>query len=660
MKKISSLLLLLVLYESVNAQISTKYDTISVTAARFSESVTETGKSVSVITAQEISELPVQSVDDLLRELPGININARQGFGVQADVGIRGSTFSQVLFLLDNTPLNDPLTAHFNINIPVALSEIGQIELIRGPASTAYGADAVGGVVHIKTKAYLDAIRSPSGMDEMRMNADLSVGQHALRILEASAGYGKDNWKLNISARKALSDGEELINPAYAQGLSPETHFNTYFDVQNISAAFSMSFTDELNFYVRSGLENRDFNARFFYTRSPFDESAEEINSAWVLSTLALDKEKQRSEISISYRQTEDIYDFNSAISPVNEHTTGLLYLNASHQFELLNNNESINTGTLMFGAQLQNKQIESTDRGNHETASAGFYAINNLKFHSGLNLTSSLRLQYNEVSEFSLLPQISFSMPAGDFIFRGSAGRAVREADFTERYISTALTSLTPLRNLGNPELLPEVSTTVDLGADWIPLSNLRLITAVFYRSSSDLIDYTLLNSNDIPNNENLQPNEEYFYASNISETDVYGLELSAELLAQISSSATLSSRIGYTRIETQSDENTISRYIANHPSDQLHLKLSLTVNRFSLQSLSNYYVRSEEADAFINAKVPSSYFISNIKAAVQPFDYNLHFYVEVMNVTDTRYQELLGAPMPGRWVLGGVRYSL
>ncbi|HBQ60552.1 MAG TPA: TonB-dependent receptor, partial [Balneolaceae bacterium] len=124
MRYLLPVLILFFFWDISLAQLKAELDTIDVSASRITTSISESGKNVSVITQSDIQDMPVSSVDELLRSLPGININARAGFGVQSDVGVRGSTFSQVMFLLDNTPLNDPLTAHFNTNIPVALSEI--------------------------------------------------------------------------------------------------------------------------------------------------------------------------------------------------------------------------------------------------------------------------------------------------------------------------------------------------------------------------------------------------------------------------------------------------------------------------------------------------------------------------------------------------------
>lgn len=665
MRYLFTLLLLLLITESPRAQIKAELDSIDVTASRISTSISESGKNVSVITAEQIGEMPVQSVDDLLRSLPGININGRAGFGVQADVGVRGSTFSQVMFLLDNTPLNDPLTAHFNTNIPVALSEIAQIELIRGPASTSFGADAVGGVVHIKTKAYMMKEIEADDNLQTRTNLDISAGENNLRIIDATAGVAKKNIRFSTSIRTASSDGEQLSNPGFEEGVSSEENYNTYFDMMNLSAALSVNLGENWNWYIRSGLENRDFNARYFYTRSIVDESVEEIESRWALSALTYENNNHRSEINFSYRDVEDVFDFLPGTIPANVHQTGSLFLNGSHQYELNSDqltsvSESLNYMRFMIGGQLLNKQIESTDRGDHENTSWGIYGIHTMNYDFGLSMTTSLRLQFNPISDLTFLPQISAAYDLGTVNLRTSVGRAIREGDFTERYISHQIPNLTPGRNIGNPDLLPEESTTFDLGLDWTPANNLRLSPTFFYRSSSNLIDYTLTNSDNISNADNLRSDTEYLYAANIKESAVTGIEFLSQLDSDLGSNILLKTSAAYTYIKTTSNQNTVSKYIANHPSHQVSLDLSLSAGDLSVQSQSQFNVRSEESAALINAEVPDQYFLTNLKLGYKPFGNNFQIYTQILNVTDTQYQEILGAPMPGRWILGGVKYSL
>jgi iron complex outermembrane receptor protein len=642
-------------------QVEVELDSISVSASRISSSVSESGKNVSVITQRDIQRMPVTSVDDLLRSLPGVNINSRQGFGVQADVGIRGSTFSQVLFMLDNVPLNDPLTAHFNTNIPVSLSKIGQIELIRGPASASYGADAVGGVVHIKTRSYLR--RQIEAGDELQTNvfADIGAGQHNLLKGDLGIDLIKNRWRFSTSMRHVSSDGEKLTNPVFETGGSEPQTYNNYFEMTNYTASLSYRITDNFTVYTRGGFDDRDFSARYFYTQSPADKSEEQITSRWGLGAITFEKDEHRTEFNVSYRNVDDTFDFLPGTLPPNEHTTDQLFLNLSHQVEF--SGESIsnqfNYIRLMAGGQYLDKQIESTDRGNHETDMGGIYTIGQFSWLNGLNITASARLQFDSIASTEFLPQMSASYNVGDVTFRSSAGRAIRVGDFTERYISSQIPNLAPGRNIGNPDLRPERSWTIDAGFDWRPGNQLKISPTLFYRASSNLIDYALTNSNSITNANNLLPDEEYFYALNIEQSSVVGVELVSDATHNFNNSRSAGLQVGYTYIRTQSDGNSPSKYISNHPKHQVNLGLSFSTRWGSIHSENSYRVRTEESAELIDGEVPSGYFISDLNIQASPGWSPATLYLKVMNLTDTQYQEILGAPMPGRWVLGGMRLS-
>ena len=600
---LKSLVLLLVLspllfiHDAV-AQVEVKLDSISVTASRISTSVSESGKNVSVITQRDIRNMPVNSVDDLLRSLPGVNINSRQGFGIQADVGIRGSTFSQVLFMLDNVPLNDPLTAHFNTNIPVSLSEIGQIELVRGPASASYGADAVGGVIHIKTRSYLRRQVDAGNKLQTNVFADAGAGQHNLLTGDLGVDVNKNRWRFSASMRHVSSDGEEFSNPTYEQRSSANPTYSNYFKMTNYTSSFSYRLTDYFTVYTRGGFEERDFSARYFYTSSTFDESEEQISSRWGLGALTFEKGAHRTEFNASYRNVDDTFDFIPGTLPPNEHTTDQLFLNLSHQYEFSGESVSnrFNYIRLMAGGQYLDKQIESTDRGNHETNMGGIYTIGQFSLINGLSLTASARLQFDSIASTEFLPQLSASYTVGDVTFRSSAGRAIRVGDFTERYVSSQIPNLTPRRNIGNPDLQPERSWTVDAGFDWRPASRIKISPTVFYRSSSNLIDYSLTNSNNITNADNLQPGGEYLYALNINQSSVIGVEFLSDVIHNFSNNRSLGLQTGYTFIRTTSDGESPSKYIANHPEHQVNLGLRFSTSWGSIHSENSFRVRSKE----------------------------------------------------------------
>src|SRR5215207_6518424 len=129
-------------------------DPVTVTASIAPERVSKTGRNLFIIKGERFNHLPVNSIDELLRYLPGVEVQARGPMGSQSDIVLRGGTFQQVLVILDGVRLNDPNTGHFTSYIPIAPTEIERIEILKGASSAIYGSEAVGGVIHIITKTF--------------------------------------------------------------------------------------------------------------------------------------------------------------------------------------------------------------------------------------------------------------------------------------------------------------------------------------------------------------------------------------------------------------------------------------------------------------------------------------------------------------------------
>jgi iron complex outermembrane receptor protein len=196
-----------------------------------------------------------------------------------------------------------------------------------------------------------------------------------------------------------------------------------------------------------------------------------------------------------------------------------------------------------------------------------------------------------------------------------------------------------------------------VDAGFDWRPASRIKVSPTVFYRSSSNLIDYTLTNSNNITNADNLQPDELYLYAMNIEQSSAAGVEFLTDATENLGNNRSVGVQAGYTYIRTTSNNEEPSKYIANHPKHQVNLGLRYSTRWGSVHTENSYRVRSGEFAEAIGGDVPDGYFISNLNLQATPGWSPATIYVQVMNLTDTQYQEILGAPMPGRWVMGGLK---
>ncbi|MEJ2567534.1 MAG: TonB-dependent receptor plug domain-containing protein, partial [candidate division WOR-3 bacterium] len=109
-------------------------------------------RNILVIEGEEIMNSPESGVADLLKYVSGVDVNQRGPEGIQTDVSIRGGTFEQTLILIDGISVNDPQTAHHNLDLPVQLENVDRIEILKGPAARLYGSGAYAGVINIITK----------------------------------------------------------------------------------------------------------------------------------------------------------------------------------------------------------------------------------------------------------------------------------------------------------------------------------------------------------------------------------------------------------------------------------------------------------------------------------------------------------------------------
>lgn len=620
---------------------------VTVTATRIPMEAYKTGRSITIITAERLRAMPVSTVDEMLRYVAGVNLNMRGPFGVQTDIGIRGSTFSQVLVMVDNVRLNDPLTAHFNNNIPVAMSEIAQIEIVRGPAASSYGSDAVGGLIHIKTKTYL-GLQGPEGLE---LAGELSAGQHQLQSADVGAVLRSGKWQFSSSLKSNISDGETLPNPNFAAGTATDSLYQNYFDIRTYSASVGYKANEDLRFYVRGSADYRDFAAKYFYTQSTFDESTEQIDQLWTQGAVQYTPGKHHLELTAGYKVTDDVFAFNPAFAP-NEHRTWQTFLNLNDRLPVGERSE------VAFGVQHLQQRIRSTDRGNHSHYSTGLYGVFSHDFSSNWHANASLRLENDANFGLELLPQASVSYKAGNYLLRAAYGRAVRAADFTERFVSSQIPNLAPGRNIGNPDLQAERSDSWEVGSSFYLPGQLTLSAATFYRRSTNLIDFSLRNADEISNVNTLQSGADYFYTDNIAEAATFGLELTLEKAWAFSESCNLKAQLNYTWLETTAPGDVVSKYIANHPSHNAAANVQLQLGWFSLSSSTNFIVRQSEVTEAISGQIPSQYWVSNLRANVRVAP-SLTLFGQAFNIGNTQYQEVLGARLPGRWLCAGIRWQ-
>ena len=126
-------------------------DPIVVTATKTETPASQVGAAVTVVTGEEIETFRYPTVDEALRMVPGVEIRRSGSFGKTTSISIRGANPNQVQVLVDGIRVKSSTTGQAELS-DLSPELIDRIEVIRGPQSTLYGADAIGGVVNIITR----------------------------------------------------------------------------------------------------------------------------------------------------------------------------------------------------------------------------------------------------------------------------------------------------------------------------------------------------------------------------------------------------------------------------------------------------------------------------------------------------------------------------
>lgn len=406
-------------------------------------------RSVEVISRERLALLPVRTVAEALRWSVGVELLARSP--AQADVSIRGAGFEQVLVLVDGVPMSDPQTGHFDLNLTVPLEQVERIEVLRGPASAIYGADAVGGVVNVVTR---------TGSKDWQARVEAGSASSASAAL--TGAYGGKGARVYAGTSHDRSDGHRAgIDHQTTQG----------------HARFSLPALGG-RMYANVGLARRAFGAQDFYGPFPaFEETQTRVASAgWS----AAPARGVRVEPRISYRRHEDDFILRREDPSFyrNHHT--------SSQFggELVTHATPRDGLAAVVGAEAYREALQSTSLGQVVERRAALFAEAALGAPAA-SATLGLRHDWHEAYGTVLSPSIAASWNVHeDARLRASVGRSFRAPSWTERFYEDPM-------HTADPDLAPEHAWSGEVGADLMPHADLMLRVSGWVRHARDLIDW-------------------------------------------------------------------------------------------------------------------------------------------------------------------------
>lgn len=555
-------------------------------------------ENITVISKQELENSPAKSIEEVLAQFTGMDIRKRGANGVQADISVRGSSFEQVLFLVNGIRINDSQTGHNSMSIPFDLASVEKIEIVKGPAARRFGQNAYAGVINIITK--------PSSDENIVFTA--SGGDFKTYSLGVGANFGNTRSSNFIQVNSSSSDGYR---------------YNTDYKINNIFYQNRYKIENG-NVNFQAGIQEKKFGANGFYATPAAKDQYEETQASIV--SLGIDKnyEKWGLNSAVYWRRGQDMYEYirNKPEIYRNMHIGNNFgaELNGSYRSDL---------GTTGLGLELRKEFLASNNLGHRERFVTQVFFEHHFSFlENKLNISPGISWANYDTDGNFFYPglDLGFNFSEHHKIY-GNIAKVNRIPTFTDLYYVSKTEA-------GNPNLKPENAVSAEIGYRFQKQSFLGKISG-FLRDSDNSIDWSKQNANDI------------WRAENIGKIKTKGVEVE---LAQHFNSFLKSYSVGYTFLESNYEQPTglLSRYVMENLKHQFVAKLEVFfLKKFTNQLIYRYNERVSTG----------SYQILDEKLSYDAKNYNI--YIMVNNILNTKYTETFGVPMPGRWFHVGLSFK-
>lgn len=423
---------------------------------------------VSAISHDEIASLPVSTVADILQYLPGLDIRRRGANDAQTDLSMRGSTFDQVLVLLNGVPVNDAQTGHYSLQLPLSTLLIERIEVLQGTSAVTAGTNAFAGAINIVTRNQKSEIRDQKSevrcqTSEIRLTAGMNGLLHPEVAVSARAGEAT----FNASAEYSRADGYYAPDPSPREAEALQNNGNRWANL------YFQARWRELD--VQACAQYKDAGAGLFYGGSTdqFDATRTAFASAryrhhwgaWSLLAQA------------SYRANVDRYEWHRGQQTgSNRHFTQIATA-------ALHGGYISRIGTTTVGIDVRNENIRSTNLPDTNRVHIAYFAQQTFRYDR-LNASLGVSGHYNTFFGHQVTgnANIGYEYLPNSSVYL-NAQRAVRMPTFTDLYYDAG-------NQLGNPNLKPEEAWSVSVGGTY-SYKGLQLTADAWYRLGTNIIDW-------------------------------------------------------------------------------------------------------------------------------------------------------------------------
>ncbi len=414
---------------------------------------------------ENLSHLPVDLESRSLRS------------AIQTDFSLRGSTFAQVLILLNGTRINDPQTAHHNSDIPFTKEDITDIEVIPGASSALFGADAIGGAINFKL--------APPGEKKM--------------LLESAVGNNRNGYGLFSLSDKFKELGFRIsLEDAQSEGFRYDTDFKKF----TTSVSVSLELPDG-SWKNNFGYQEKEFGAYDFYTPGLGYPSWEKTRTYLINSAVTLNDDGFLIRPSFLWRRHFDKFALRRTAASFNDHRSDIYTPSIYLQKE-------INVlGNVGLGLEWSQERITSTNLGKHNREDSSIFLDDSVGIGQSLDLGFSLRLD-----NFSDFDRVYTGSASAKFkltdraVFNLGISRSMRIPSFTELYYSDSTT-------IGNTDLACEKAWNYQAGFEY-KQRGFSSGLVLFLRKERQMIDWVRPDTS------------QKWQAINFTRDNVFGIECS------------------------------------------------------------------------------------------------------------------------------------
>ncbi|MBF7071904.1 TonB-dependent receptor [Glaciecola sp. MH2013] len=458
--KLSTLALCLGVSHLAHAQtqLSTSIEKISITGSRAPIDKSSLAGSVSFIDEATIEASGATSLTDLLRRFASVNVSQSGPTGTLTELRFRGSESNHILVLVDGVEINDLGQGGLVNFAHLLVSDIQEIELLRGPQSALWGTSAVSGVISITTK------RARSGQ---AFSANLGLGNQATKQLGLNYSKATDALKFSLNANHFNTDGANIS----LQGDEKDGYENT-----SISSNLEYDVNDEHK--IVANLRFVDFISEFDgvdFVNTGLPTDADNNSEGQTLSSLLRWVYQPKGSMwsqSLAYQVSNNASDnfssgiFSGGTEGQTQRLTWLNFINLSSLGHTKNKFHNF----INFGLDAVEEDFEQSgpigfgdpnQEQNNTTLSVlsdGQYAIFEQTY-----LSASFRRdnsdEFDNANSFRLGLSSQLSTDVKVFVSRG---KAIKNPSFTERFGFFAGTFI------GNPALRPESSYSNEVGLEY------------------------------------------------------------------------------------------------------------------------------------------------------------------------------------------------